>query len=87
MLRCQTCGQNFAFSSEEQEFYAERGFKNEPKKCDDCRNAQRNQNASGKERVFYTAKCSLCRKEIKLPFEPKNDRPVYCDECYNKLIG
>lgn len=87
MLRCQTCGRNFVFSSEKQEFYAERGFKNEPKKCEDCRNAQRNQNTTGKPRTFYSAYCSLCGKEIQLPFEPKNDRPVYCDECYNKLRG
>ncbi len=87
MLRCEKCGQNFVFSASDQEFYAERGFQKVPSNCPDCRNAQRNQNTTGNTRTFYTANCYLCGKEIQLPFEPKNGRPVYCDECLNLLRG
>ena len=32
-LVCQDCGQEFIFTVGEQEFYAEKGFENEPKRC------------------------------------------------------
>ena len=35
-LVCNECGQEFVFSAGEQEFYAARGFQNEPKKCKAC---------------------------------------------------
>ncbi|MDD2269869.1 MAG: zinc-binding protein, partial [Eubacteriales bacterium] len=25
---------------------------------------------------------SQCGKEAKIPFQPTNDRPVYCSECF-----
>ena len=36
-LVCKECGNNFVFTSGEQEFYAEKGFENEPARCRDCR--------------------------------------------------
>ena len=32
-LVCKECGNEFVFSAGEQEFYAERGFQNEPQRC------------------------------------------------------
>ncbi|MBQ5566206.1 MAG: zinc-ribbon domain-containing protein, partial [Clostridia bacterium] len=32
-LTCKECGKEFVFSASEQEFYASKGFQNEPKKC------------------------------------------------------
>ena len=32
-LKCEDCGQDFIFTAGEQEFYAEKGFQNEPKRC------------------------------------------------------
>ncbi|MGM9580307.1 MAG: CxxC-x17-CxxC domain-containing protein, partial [Anaerovibrio sp.] len=26
--------------------------------------------------------CAQCGKETEVPFEPKNDRPVYCRDCF-----
>ena len=40
-LVCNECGQEFVFSAGEQEFYAARGFQNEPKKCKACRAARK----------------------------------------------
>ncbi|MDX1611638.1 MAG: CxxC-x17-CxxC domain-containing protein, partial [Candidatus Thermoplasmatota archaeon] len=28
--------------------------------------------------------CSACEKETTVPFKPSEDRPVYCQECYQK---
>ena len=36
-LNCADCGQEFIFSRNEQAFYAERGFTNEPKRCKACK--------------------------------------------------
>lgn len=34
---CKDCGQEFLFTVGEQEFYAEKGFTNEPVRCKECR--------------------------------------------------
>ena len=39
-LICKDCGKEFVFTAGEQEFYAEKGFQNEPLRCKDCRNRQ-----------------------------------------------
>src|SRR5258706_1426332 len=40
-LNCADCGQEFVFSKNEQAFYAERGFTNEPKRCKNCRDKRK----------------------------------------------
>ena len=45
-LVCKECGNEFVFTAGEQEFYAERGFQNEPQRCKACRDARKN-NARG----------------------------------------
>lgn len=80
---CKDCGNEFIFSAGEQEFYAEKGFENEPQRCKPCRDARKNANKS--ERVMYTAVCDACGGEAKLPFQPKEGRPAYCSECYAKM--
>ena len=32
-LKCRDCGNDFVFTAGEQEFYASRGFENEPSRC------------------------------------------------------
>ena len=32
-LTCKECGNEFVFTAGEQEFYAEKGFQNEPQRC------------------------------------------------------
>ncbi len=36
-IKCLDCGKEFIFTARDQEFYAEKGFNNEPKRCKDCR--------------------------------------------------
>ncbi len=41
-LVCKECGNEFVFTAGEQEFYAEKGFTNEPQRCKACRQARKN---------------------------------------------
>src|SRR5689334_24560322 len=36
-LTCRDCGMDFVFTAGEQEFYAQKGFTNEPTRCPSCR--------------------------------------------------
>jgi len=38
---CKDCGKEFVFTVGEQEFYAEKGFQNEPVRCKECRIARK----------------------------------------------
>ena len=82
-LICKECGAEFVFTAGEQEFYAERGFQNEPQRCKACRDARKN--AARGPREYFTATCAACGGEAKVPFEPKTDRPVYCSECFARM--
>ena len=79
-LKCKECGADFIFTAGEQEFYAERGFVNEPQRCKNCRDARKS-NAKP-EREMFTASCAECGKDAKVPFRPRADRPVFCSECF-----
>ena len=46
-LTCRDCGQQFAFTAGEQEFYQSRGLTNEPGRCPDCRRARRSGGGGG----------------------------------------
>jgi hypothetical protein len=84
-LVCRDCGKEFTFTASEQEFFAEKGFTNEPQRCKTCRDAKKGKPGSGSgNRQMYDAVCSSCGKPCKVPFEPHNDRPVYCSDCFRK---
>jgi CxxC-x17-CxxC domain-containing protein len=98
ILTCRDCGQNFEFTSGEQEFFASRGFENEPSRCPACRAARKSRQAelgvsgydSGyqrREREMFPAICSDCGKETQVPFQPRGDRPVYCSDCFAAQRG
>jgi hypothetical protein len=40
-LTCKDCGATFVFTEGEQDFYAEKGFTNEPQRCAECRKAKK----------------------------------------------
>lgn len=79
-LQCKECGEDFVFTAGEQEFYAEKGFENEPQRCKSCRDARKQQSRG--QREMFTATCASCGAEAKVPFQPREDRPVYCSECF-----
>ncbi len=85
VVKCMDCGAEFVFTAGEQIFFADKGFKNEPKRCKPCK-AKRNQRLSGQayQRVETTTVCSQCGKETTVPFKPTQGRPVYCRECFQQ---
>ena len=40
-IKCGDCGTEFTFTARDQEFYAEKGFTNEPKRCKACRDKKK----------------------------------------------
>src|SRR5919202_2171432 len=46
-LTCVDCGNEFVFTANEQAFYADRGFTNEPKRCPNCRQSRKASRGSG----------------------------------------
>jgi CxxC-x17-CxxC domain-containing protein len=87
VLKCADCGAEFIFTAGEQMFFADKGFKNEPKRCKACKGsrAQSNGNGSGSvssQRVETKTVCSQCGKETTVPFKPTQGRPVFCRECF-----
>ncbi|HNP74600.1 MAG TPA: zinc-ribbon domain containing protein [Kouleothrix sp.] len=129
-LTCRDCGTQFVFTAGEQEFYAQKGFTNEPSRCPSCRQARKQgggrssggygdrdsyggggysdrdsyggggggyssrrgggggggggRASFGGEREMHTVTCANCGKEAKVPFLPRGDKPVYCDDCFQQ---
>lgn len=91
VLKCCECGSEFVFTSGEQMFFADKGFKNEPKRCKGCK-SRRGSSAhnggtgggggGGYARSETKTTCSQCGKETTVPFKPTQGRPVYCRECF-----
>jgi CxxC-x17-CxxC domain-containing protein len=83
VLICVDCGAEFVFTAGEQMFFADKGFKHEPKRCKLCK-TKRNQNEGSRtyQRVESVISCSQCGRETTVPFKPTQGRPVYCRECY-----
>jgi len=81
-LTCRDCGAEFVFTAGEQEFYEQRGFTNEPRACQNCRTARKQQRRG--EREMFEAVCDSCGGPARIPFRPSGDRPVYCSDCFSK---
>ncbi len=79
-LKCKACGAEFVFTAGEQEFYAEKGFQNEPKMCKECRAARKS--AVKGQREMFDAVCAECGAACKVPFNPTEGKAVYCSTCY-----
>lgn len=84
-LQCLDCNTTFAFTVEEQEFFQSKGYTNEPKRCPECRQARKSANGSRTQRQMFPVICSECGKSTEVPFQPRNDNPIYCSDCYRKV--
>ncbi|TME81857.1 MAG: zinc-binding protein [Chloroflexi bacterium] len=84
-LTCRDCHEEFIFSGGEQAFYASKGLVNDPQRCPSCRAAAKRARAAGGPREFHTAVCHMCGGQATVPFAPRNDRPVYCSSCFDKV--
>jgi CxxC-x17-CxxC domain-containing protein len=86
-LHCLDCGKEFVFTAGEQEFYAKKGFTNEPLRCKDCRDARKRsrETTAGAPREMFDAVCTKCGAKTRVPFRPREDRPVYCQDCFREV--
>src|SRR6188472_2007367 len=78
-IACRDCGTDFVFTAGEQEFYAQKGFTNEPTRCPSCRKARKSGGGGGYgerdsygggrggygggAREMHTTTCASCGKE------------------------
>lgn len=86
-LTCVDCGGEFVWTAGEQLFFADKQFKNEPKRCKSCKTARAsrpNPGPANRERVETQATCSACGKDTTVPFRPTQGRPVFCKECFQQ---
>ena len=91
-LTCWDCGASFTFGASEQEFFASKGFENEPKRCPECRASRKMQRGGGYssrgygyQREMHPVICAACGASTQVPFEPRNGRPVYCSDCFTTM--
>ena len=98
---CEDCQSEFIHSAEDQAKYAERGFTNAPKRCRDCRAKRKARQQGGggggggrggggggggrPPRQEFEVECANCGVRTTVPFEPKQDRPVHCRDCYRSM--
>lgn len=81
-LTCKECGKEFIFTAGEQEFYAEKGFENEPQRCKACRSARK---AAGRtEYETFETTCSECGGVARVRVTLKNKPDILCSACFQK---
>ena len=94
VLRCIDCGVEFIFSAGEQLFFADKGLKNDPKRCRACKIKKNERIAANisafpqqlaRQRIEVLIKCALCAVETTVPFRPTQGRPVYCRDCFLRM--
>lgn len=92
-LVCADCGTEFVFTASEQDFYAQKGFNNPPRRCKSCRAAAKEARGGGGGmrpqrsdggRQLYDAVCAACGVATQVPFQPSGSKPVYCRDCFRR---
>ena len=96
-IQCSDCGATFTFNIEEQDLFHSKGYNYAPKRCPSCRQARKTRQYSNSangykndsynyrpRRQMFPAICIECGRDIRVPFEPYGDKPIYCNDCYRK---
>lgn len=81
-LVCHDCKKLFLFSSAEQQFFADKGLTNMPKRCANCRLSARYKRNGVNLDVLHDTICVKCSAPTVVPFEPDSEKPVYCRACF-----
>ena len=86
-LQCVDCGAEFVWTAGEQAFFADKQFKNEPRRCRACkqrrpppRTVAAPEPVGGRADTEVT--CTACGRTTTVPFRPAQGRPVYCRDCF-----
>jgi len=85
-ITCLNCGKEFIFSARDQRYYKERGFKNAPKRCRECRALMKRERQfvrkdDGSTKELFKVTCETCGRPAYVPFKPTGRKPVYCRDC------
>ncbi len=99
-LTCAECNSEFTFSADDQEFHAGRGYEDPKRcpSCRQARRGGGGGGGGGGyggggggggggyggPRQMYDAVCASCGSACQVPFQPRQDRPVYCSDCFSK---
>jgi len=88
VLKCIECNSEFVFTAGEQLFFSDKQFKNDPKRCKECKAKRNTSGRPGKggaipySRMETRTECSACGIETTVPFKPTQGRPVLCRSCF-----
>ncbi|MFN2466459.1 MAG: CxxC-x17-CxxC domain-containing protein [Candidatus Dormibacteria bacterium] len=81
-LRCRDCAADFIWTAGEQTFFEQKGLQNQPQRCPNCRRSRRGVSQAGRE--MFDVVCADCGRTTQVPFEPRESRPVYCSDCFER---
>lgn len=92
-ILCIDCGTEFIWTVGEQVFFRDKGLRNPPKRCRDCKQAKNDrissiaaaQAAGVKQKIEVAVYCARCDGYTTVPFYPSQGRPVYCRSCYLEM--
>jgi CxxC-x17-CxxC domain-containing protein len=92
LLYCYNCKKSFTFTVGNQEFRSAQGYPNDPVNCPTCRRARKTfsskyENGDGDSspnRQMFPVTCSLCGKAVRVPFQPRPGKSIYCIDCQMK---
>ena len=84
---CCDCGAEWLDSATDQQYRADKGFTNEPKRCRECRDIKRASHGDPAPRVVFPTTCDECGDHCQVPFFPAADKPVYCRRCFRERQG
>ncbi len=83
VLKCKECGKEFTWTAGEQDFFAQKGFKNRPTRCKDCRKNNRQK----VEAEYFKITCSSCGQIGEAMFKPSNpDAEIFCRNCFEEKV-
>lgn len=88
-LNCVDCHNDFSFTVGEQQFFRDKGLKNEPKRCKPCKQqkAARFDQMPPKVNLEpgqrFEIVCDQCGRKDTVPFVPSKGKPVYCGDCFS----
>jgi CxxC-x17-CxxC domain-containing protein len=83
-MACRDCGDLFLFTAGEQGYFLERNLLNEPQRCYVCRERRRRERIDT-PRMATTIVCAECGAPGTVPFVPRQNRPVYCAGCFERV--
>lgn len=87
---CIDCNQEFIWTDGEQQFFFDKGLKNPPKRCKNCKQAKNDriaaitvaQTSGIKQKIEVKVNCTKCNLQTTVPFYPSQGRPVFCRSCF-----